>query len=177
MGFRLRLYRTGLPRKIGVLGSTPGEKIVLEHPKYSLNQPRFSPDDRWIALMGESGSGGTGTLFIAPFQGKAEIPFAEWRAIADGSTYNAPAGWSPDGNLVYFMSGRDGSRCLWAQRLDPATKRAQGAPFEVQPFHRAQVYSMLLGEPGSAGNAMARDKIVFSMVETTGNIWMATLEK
>ncbi len=171
------LYRTGLPRKIGVLDSTAGEKIVLEHPKYSLNQPRFSPDDRWIAFMGESGSFGTGTLFIAPFQGKAEIPFAEWRAIADGSTYNAPAGWSPDGNIVYFMSGRDGSRCLWAQRLDPATKRAQGAPFEVQPFHRAQVRSMGLWEPGAAGIDMARDQIVFSRVEATGNIWMATLEK
>ena len=170
------LYRTGLPRKIGVLGSTPGEKIVLDHPKYSLNQPRFSPDDHWIAFMGETGSFGASTLFIAPFRGTAEIPFAEWRAIADGSTYNGSAGWSPDGSLVYFMSERDGSRCLWAQRLDPATKRARGAPFEVQPFHRAQVRSMALWQPGAAGTAMARDKIVFSMVEATGNIWMAQVK-
>ncbi len=170
------LYRTGLPRKIGVLGSMPGEKIVLEHPKYSLNAPRFSPDDRWIAFMGETGTFGTSTLFIAPFRGQAETPLAEWRAIVEGATYNGPVGWSPDGNLVYFMSDRDGSRCLWAQRLDSATKRAEGAPFEVQPFHRAQVRSMLLWEPGSAGTAMARDKIVLSMVEATGNIWMAKVE-
>jgi len=34
------------------------------------------------------------------------------------------ANWSPDGKLVYFISTRDGFRCVWAQRLDAAGKPA-----------------------------------------------------
>lgn len=172
------LYRTGLPRKIGVVGSTAGGHIVLQHPQYSLQVPRFSPDDRWIAFSArESGtSGAVGGLFIAPFRGKAEIPFAEWQVVSDSSgSINAAAGWSPDGNLLYFMSERDGSHCLWAQRLD-AAKRPQGQPFEVQPFHYPQVRSMGLWQPGAAGTAMGRDSIVFSKVDASGNIWMAEVK-
>jgi eukaryotic-like serine/threonine-protein kinase len=169
------LYRTGLPRKIGVVGSTAGGHLVLQHPQYSLHVPRFSPDDRWIAFSaGESGAANdAGVLFIAPFRGKAEIPFADWQVVSDRSgSINAAAGWSPDGNLVYFMSERDGSHCLWAQRLD-AAKRPLGQPFEVQPFHDPQVRSMGLWQPGAAGTAMGRDRIVFSKVDVSGNIWMA----
>ena len=172
------LYRTGLPRKIGVVGSTAGGHIVLQHPKYSLHVPRFSPDDRWIAFSaGESGTtGDAGGLFIAPFRGKAEIPVAEWQVVSDGSdSLTAAAGWSPDGNLFYFMSERDGSRCLWAQRLD-AAKRPQGRPFEVQPFHYPQVRSMGLWQPGAAGTSMGKDSIVFSKAEASGNIWMAEVK-
>ena len=43
--------------------------------------------------------------------------------------------WSPDASLLYFWSDRDGSPCLWAQRLDPATKRPTGAPLSIQHFH------------------------------------------
>jgi hypothetical protein len=49
----------------------------------------------------------------------------------------------------------------------------RGEPFEVQPFHRLQIRSMALWEPGAAGTAVSRDRMVFSMVEATGNIWMA----
>ena len=34
--------------------------------------------------------------------------------------------WSPDGNLLYFLSSRDGFLCLWAQWLDPSTKHPLG---------------------------------------------------
>lgn len=80
------LYRTGLPRKIGVVGSTAGGHIVLQHTQYSLHAPRFSPDDRWIAFSaGASGTtGDAAVLFIAPFRGKAEIPVAEWQGVSDG---------------------------------------------------------------------------------------------
>ncbi len=170
------LYREGLPRKIGVLGSTGGKKIVLERQKYSLNSPHFSPDDRWIFFAAEPGLFGASTLYIAPFEGERNVPVDEWRVITVSSTFHSPAGWSADGNLLYFMSERDGFRCLWAQRLHPTSRQALGAPFEVQPFHRAQVRSPGMWQPGAAGIAMARDRISFSMVEAAGNIWMAQVK-
>jgi hypothetical protein len=43
--------------------------------------------------------------------------------------------WSPDGNLLYFFSDSDGSRCIWARRLDPKTKKPVGTPFAVLHLH------------------------------------------
>lgn len=38
--------------------------------------------------------------------------------------------WSPDASLLYFWSDRDGSACLWAQRLDSITKRPTREPLK-----------------------------------------------
>jgi hypothetical protein len=80
--------------------------------------------------------------------------------------------WSPDGNLLYFFSDRDGFRCLWAQSLDRLTKRPAGVPLAVYHFHRSRQSPRGFGPQ----NAVARDKVVLSLLETTGNIWTTTLE-
>jgi eukaryotic-like serine/threonine-protein kinase len=133
----------------------------------------------WRSRSFSAGRGYTAgtTLFIAPFRGKSEIPAAEWRTISESAdTFVAAAGWSPDGSLVYFMSETDGSRCLWAQRLDDATKRPLGPPFEVQPFHQPQVRLAAQWQPGAAGTAITRDRMIFTWVTTGGNIWMAEVK-
>jgi hypothetical protein len=117
----------------------------------------FAPDGRW--LLFETGS-------IAPFN--------RGEQIAENSLIEIPAGfcaWSPDGTLLYGELNRDGFRCIWAQRLDPATKRPVGSPFAVFHSHNArlsrenlEIYSR---------DVVSRDKIFFTMGERTGNIWMA----
>lgn len=84
--------------------------------------------------------------------------------------------WSPDANFLYFWSERDGSPCLWAQRLDPATKRASGMPLGIQHFHSRGLSwrNLYLGAPDIA---VARDQIVFNLGEHTGNIWMTELPR
>ena len=68
-------------------------------------------------------------------------------------------------------SDRDGSPCLWAQRLDTVTKRPSGVPLAIQHFHSRGLMwkNFYLGEPGIA---VAHDKIVFNLGEHTGNVWM-----
>ena len=82
--------------------------------------------------------------------------------------------WSPNANLLYFWSDRDGSPCLWAQRLDPATKRPTGEPLGIQHFHSKGLSwkNLYLGAPDIA---VAGDKIVFNLGEHSGNIWMTDL--
>ena len=46
--------------------------------------------------------------------------------------------WSPDGNLLYYISEADGFRCIRARRLDPATKRPIGQPLDVYHSHSAR---------------------------------------
>ena len=83
--------------------------------------------------------------------------------------------WSPDGNLLYFLSEREGFRCIWAQRLDPATTHPSGAAFPVRHFHTSRRSLMTIGDPLFVGMSVAVDKLVFSMTERTGNIWMTNL--
>jgi hypothetical protein len=68
--------------------------------------------------------------------------------VTDGSSQDFKSRWSKDGNLIYFVSTRDGFRCLWAHRLDPTTKQPKGSPFEIYVSHRAQL-SLLTCTPMS----------------------------
>jgi Tol biopolymer transport system component len=146
---------------------------ILKHPKYGLSRGRFSPDDRWISFHSITPS--TRRIFIAPFHGAAPIPESQWIPITDGQDMDRYASWSPDGNLLYFLSEREGFRCIWAQRLDQATKHPLGVAFPVRHFHTSRRSLMTIGDPIGMGMSVAIDKIVFSMVERTGNIWMTNI--
>lgn len=122
----------------------------------------FSPDGRWFSFL----DGASWRMYEAPFQAESPIGESAWIAIMDGTE----GSWSPDGQLVYGFSGRDGNRCIWAQRLDPATKRPVGPPFAVFHSHNARIS---LSNQAEIGLAIGRDRIFFNMGERTGNIWMA----
>src|SRR5262249_16266867 len=115
-------------------------------------------------------------IFIAPVRGDAVPGEAEWLPVTDGSGLDRNAVWSPDGSLLYFLSERDGFRCIWAQRLDHGAKRPVGAPFAVHHFHQARHSLMPAQEVSRIGLSVVRNKIIFSMAETRGNIWLATFK-
>ena len=79
---------------------------------------------------------------------------------------------SPNGNLLYFLSDRDGYRCIWMQRLDPASKRPVGEAINVYHFHEPWLTSTNRYAPTWVGLALARDRIVVALDEISGNIWM-----
>jgi eukaryotic-like serine/threonine-protein kinase len=133
----------------------------------------FSPDDRWI-VFGQHYPNGRERVFLSPFGGKAAPQEQDWLPVTDGATFDAYPRWSPSGNFLYFVSDRDGFRCLWAQRLDPATKRLLGAPAPVFHSHASR-RSLLNVGVNSLEISVARDKIALPMGEITGNIWMAKL--
>ena len=66
------------------------------------------------------------------------MPESEWIPITDFTRENDKPRWSPDGNLLYFTSDRDGWRWIWTRRLDPATKRPAGEPIGVFHAHSAR---------------------------------------
>ena len=78
--------------------------------------------------------------------------------------------WSPDGALLYGQSSRDGHECLWAQRVDRATKRPAGEPLAIFHSHGTR---RSIGNQTHSEWFVASDQILFSMGERTGNIWMA----
>ena len=81
---------------------------------------------------------------------------------------------APDGATLFFVSNRDGFHCIWAQKLEPATKHPAGVPFAVYHQHSAR-RSTIYVAGGLRRLAAARNKVVFTMGERTGNIWIADL--
>ena len=119
----------------------------------------FSPDGRWFSFTDIT----SGHEYIAPAR-ERPVAESEWIDVIEGVT------WPADGNLVYTLSGRDGHLCVWAQRVSPATRTLVGAPFAVFHSHNAR----LSIDPTDRGTLdVAGGRMVFSMGERTGNIWMA----
>jgi Tol biopolymer transport system component len=138
--------------------------------------PHLSWDNRWLTFYLVLPADTRHTqIFIVPVHDGIATPRNEWIEVTDGSAFDVIPEFSPNGNLLYFESQRDGSRCIWALRLDPVTKRASVAPFPVYHFHSAR-QSPINVPAGTGSNPVARDKIAYISVERTGNIWMIKLD-
>jgi serine/threonine protein kinase/Tol biopolymer transport system component len=142
------------------------------HEKYEVRLPRVSPDENWVAFQ----------TVVTQTQRKMYVaPIADWRAGPESSWIyipdaRAPAAWSPSGNLLYFLSDRDGFRCIWAQHLNPVTRHPEGPAFAVQHLHAARRTLSINLEIASIGLSLTSGKLFFSAPEHTGNVWIADLD-
>jgi hypothetical protein len=157
---------------LAVLDRTTGRRtVILEHPEDNVYRGQISPDERWIAFHGDHLSAET-REYIAPFRGSTPVPASEWIAITDGRSFDDAPQWSPDGRALYYVSDRDGFRCIWAQPLDPTTKRPVGEPEALLHLHERRP-SMTGVSLSSLGIAVGGDRIVFNMLEVWSNLWAA----
>ncbi len=136
-----------------------------------LYNPRFSPDGRWVVFHGHS-SATARQVFAAGFRGAEQIHEKDWIAVTDGTALDREVAWSPDGRLVYFLSERDGFRCVWARRVDAETRRPAGAPFPLFHIHNAARSLSNVTDTGAIGFQVVGDRLVFLMGEVTANLWM-----
>jgi Tol biopolymer transport system component/tRNA A-37 threonylcarbamoyl transferase component Bud32 len=156
----------GRPGGMGLFNVETGATTTLiERNRGTAYQGQFSPDDRWLAF------GLGGDLFVASFREGSPIPPDEWVAVAESESFEDKPRWSPDGKLLYLTSDRDGFTCIYAQPVDPATKKPVGAPLEVYHSHQRSL-SIANVDPGALEIDVARDKLVFGMAELKGNVWM-----
>lgn len=142
--------------------------------EWNLLSPRFSPDERWIALHVRN-SESTRQIFLVPFRFGRITPQSEWIPVTDGKSLDRDPSWSPDGNVLYWMADRNGVRGIYARMLDPGTKRPVGKEFEVRMFRGSRRSMNMFSNSGLSRPAVARDRIVFALGERTGNIWMTRL--
>jgi Tol biopolymer transport system component len=170
-GARVLLYDT-VRRIISSLDIASRRQTVLaRHSKFSLGNPSFSPDARWIAFHAQP-SPVTRQMFVAAIHADGTpSPEAEWIPITDGRGLDRLASWAPNGNVLYWISERDGWRCIARRSLHPATKKPLGETSYAQHFHGARRSMMYFPAILECRVSVARDKIVFSLAERTGNIW------
>ena len=148
---------------------------ILKHPTWGVCGGHLSPDERWIAFHTIPRVDAR-QVYVAPFRGPALIEQKEWIPVTDGLGMERYAAWSPDGNTLYFLSERDGFRCIRAQRLDRVSKRPVGPPLDIYHFHQTRrSLKNMTDDPIGIGFQVAVDKAVFALMEMTGNIWMTEL--
>jgi eukaryotic-like serine/threonine-protein kinase len=167
------LFEPGLRRTpISLLRLPAGDQtVILAHPIYSLHQASFSPDDRWIAFHADLGQGRM-RVYIAPNRDRQPIASSEWISVSDENAADSMPRWSPNGDLVYFLSNRERFLTIRGRHLVPRTKRPIGEPFVTYRFADSR-------HPPSSRFlfSVSRDKIVFSLDELASNLWMISLPK
>jgi eukaryotic-like serine/threonine-protein kinase len=151
------------------------EKQLVASPNSLIESASLSWDDRWI-IFGKILDRTKGQIMIAPVRDGIAGKEPEWIAVTDGTHNDDLPQFSPDGTMAYFISNRDGYHCIWAQRLDPATKRPIGEAFGYEHFHDASQKN-LDGFWSSDGDlSVARDKIIVSLVQWHVGIWMTQIQ-
>jgi hypothetical protein len=153
---------------ISLLRIPSGESIELV--KGDVIEPRGSHDSRWIVFHSVPAPT-IRQVFVAPVRNRV-LPREEWIPITGESGMNRNAAWAPDGRRVYFLSDRDGFRCIWAQNLDADSKRPVGEPFAIYHSHSARFALTNFVQQGFISLAAALDRVFFAAPEVTGNIWM-----
>jgi hypothetical protein len=144
--------------------------MILADPKHHVHRVRYSPDGRWIAMYYAPGADDPRSLFITPARDGKAAPQTEWILIMDRPKVHRCPRWSPDGNRLYFASTAGGPEGIWSQRLDPGTKRPVGEPALV---YRPQAERLQLALGNYLGTGDGRDRLIFGMSESFGNIWIA----
>jgi eukaryotic-like serine/threonine-protein kinase len=144
---------------------------LLQHADRPLSTPRLSPDGRSLLFTLQRPARAR-RLYVAPFSGEL-VPEKEWTLLIDGSNYERQPFWAPSGNLIYFLSERDGFRCIWAQRVDIATRQAIGAPFAAQHMHQTRYSLEPIPDVASIGLSVAGGQLFYASFELQSNIWLA----
>ncbi len=164
------LYTSGLPQRVYRLDLASGAGVpILEHPKFSLDQPHVCPDNRWIVFVATTSQDRT-RIFVSPMGNNATADPNQWIAVTDGNSWDDKPRWFGGDALVYY-SKRDHFGCLWQQRLRADTKQPIGAPSPVYHLHELRRSPRTLYRKDFE-ITVARDLVILNLAEASGNIWL-----
>jgi len=140
-------------------------KKVTSNPAYKLYQPHLSPGNRWIVFEAVVNSPNPeSALYVVPASG------GPWTRITDGRHWADKPRWSPDGRTIYFVSGPGGFFNIWGIRFDPAAGKPVGQPFQLSKFDSPRL--MILRTIPFVGLSFTQNKLVVTMAEESGSIWL-----
>ena len=146
------------------------ETPLLELEAGTLVGADLSWDDRWLAVaLGRA----DGSVAIEVFPAVGTAAPAEPVTVSESRHLLLSPRWAPDGSRIYFVANRDGFPCLWAQALDPSTKRPRGEPVAV--FHAHRSPWRLFGPRAAFSFAVGSDRLVFLAAQITGDVLMSQL--
>jgi Tol biopolymer transport system component len=133
---------------------------------YDLWQPHLSPNGHWIVFeaIPNSHTNLESAIYVVPVEG------GPWTRITEGKHWDDKPHWSPDGKTIYFVSGVGGFFNLWGIHFDPSRGKPVGVPFRVSAFERPAL--MIPREISNVALSLSEDKLVLTMKELSGGIWI-----
>ena len=149
---------------------TGKDQEMISHPTLDVHGAEPSPDRKWVAFHFPAVA--NSPIRIAPLRDGRAAGESEWLTVAEYPGRNTRPWWSPDGNLLYFLSMKDLYPGIWAQRLDRVTRRPVGEAFAVYRFQETRKTPNMLGA-AAFGPAIGNNQITFSLEEPSDNIWIA----
>jgi Tol biopolymer transport system component/DNA-binding winged helix-turn-helix (wHTH) protein len=143
----------------------PAEKIAAS-PNYYLFQGQCSPDGRWITFeaVRDVASGRESAIYIVPARG------GSWIQVTNSQQWDDKPRWSPDGKMIYFISGQGGLYNVWGARFDPVHGRIFGPPFRVTNLNDPSL--MVPTQLPEVGLSVARKRLALAASQSTGSIWI-----
>ena len=161
------LIASEAPARLQLWNTGSGEsQILLRALKRPVSEAAVSPDGRWLAVAAPGTADGCPETFIAPL-GESGQSCKDWAALPGQGTIWGLR-WSSKGDLLYFFSNRDGTRCIWGQHISLPAHLPVGNPFPVQHFHRYQP----IPRPDS-GISIAGGRLAVWFQDSQSSIWMA----
>ncbi len=165
------LFRSGNPMKFSMIDVASGQqRVILPQPRYPIAGLVYSPDGHWLAFHYAAAQQAPPAIYLAPVRDGQAAGEGEWTAIMDRPGTHSRPWWSPDGNTLYFITTAGGKTEVWAQRLQPAAKHPIGEPFRI---YRPPAERYVIRGGTWFGPGIGPGKLVFPLLETTGNIWIA----
>jgi eukaryotic-like serine/threonine-protein kinase len=142
-------------------------------PDIILSSTRLSRDGKWVAFHALRNATSTAQVWVAPTGPERPALPDSWIPVTAGEALERDPAWSADGRFLYYISERDGFRCVWARQLDGATKRPVGDAFAVRHFHAARFSLKQVGSRGFlTGLSVGEGGLVFAMGELKANVWL-----
>jgi len=163
---RAYLYATSPDRMFfrGFKGG-PVTEPVYDGAFGTITHGSLDQSNRWLAFVGAKKKDSEFRVYVAPFQPGARLPRRSWIDLGTGLT---PL-WSPNGEWIYFDDSHGAFRCLWRQRFDPIAGKPVGDRAVVAHVHGD---GKLITAVAQFDRGVARDRIVYSVLEETSNIWL-----
>ena len=173
---RILFDRFPRQKEIYELDVAAGTTRVLLRSERLIAMPRLSPSDSWIAFT-EMGSGRKRRIFVAPYPMTADpSPRNEWRLLVDGSSMERQPFWIAGTNLLYFLSERDGFRCVYGVAVNMKTGSVDGEVFAVAHFHDPRRL-LLFTDVNDIGLSAAGGRLFLATYEERADIWVADVER
>ena len=155
--------------------STGQSGTLLRHLQQPIFSPHLSPDEKWITFTTVPG-GRRRTIYVAPMSWTGEIPHDKWIVAVDGNDLDRQPVWGARGDLLYFLSQRDGYQCIWAQKLNRVSRKPEGHAFAVQHLHDPRYNTMAFSDTAEIGLSTSENALFYSMMEWRANIWLAEFQ-
>jgi Tol biopolymer transport system component len=166
------LYHTGEPWSAYGLNLTTGNRTLILGHQHRTYSSRFSPDGKWMTFLTDTGRDeAPRRIFVAPFVPDHLSPESGWIPITGGDQRDFEPCWSVDGAMLYFLSDRDGNRCIWAMRVNRQTKHPTGDAFPAVHLHRMGTHIPTYTGAGTFGISAGFGRLIFGAAELSSTIY------